>query len=179
MAFRFGKKAKSGWGVRLVPPPRRGRGWQIAGNLGLLLALWLAGVVFIHLGGPQRYAGLADGQRAPATVVAAVDFDCVNLAATELLRRQAAETIVPVFSIQMGPLQAGGRALESWRIAPSPSGTNWMRPRPKGPRRRLPRPPPRQRRWRPDWRSPPICWGFRFRAKRLRICSRPARKWTC
>ncbi len=112
MAFGFGKKAKGGWGVRIVPPPRRGRGGRVAGDLGLLLALWLAGVAFIHLGGPQRYAGLAEGQRAPATVVAAVDFDCVNLAATELLRRQAAETVVPVFSIQMGPLQAGWRALE-------------------------------------------------------------------
>ena len=112
MAFPFGKKTKGGWGVRIVPPPRRGRGWPIAGNLGLLLALWLVGVASIHLGGPQGYAGLAEGQRAPVTVVAAVDFDCVNVAATELLRRQAAETVVPVFSIQMGPLQAGWRALE-------------------------------------------------------------------
>ena len=112
MAFPFGKKAKGGWGTRIVPPPRRGRSWPIAGNLGLLLALWLAGVASLHLGGPQGYAGLADGQRAPATVVAAIDFDCVNVAATELLRRQAAETVVPVFTIQMGPLQAGWRALE-------------------------------------------------------------------
>ena len=112
MAFRFGKRSKGGWGGRSAAPPRRGCGWRLAGDLGVLLALWLTGVVFIHLGGPQRYAGLAEGQRAPATVVAAVDFDCVNLAATELLRRQAADTVVPVFSIQMGPLQAGWRALE-------------------------------------------------------------------
>ena len=72
MAFPFGKKTKGGWGVRIVPPPRRGRGWPIAGNLALLLALWLAGVASLHLGGPQGYAGLADGQRAPATVVAAI-----------------------------------------------------------------------------------------------------------
>lgn len=112
MAFRFGKKAKGGWGVRVAPPSRRGRGWPVVGNLGLLLALWLAGVAFLHLGGPQRYAGLAEGQRAPATVVAAGDFKCANLAATELLRQQAAETVVPAFTIQMGPLQAGWRTLE-------------------------------------------------------------------
>ena len=112
MAFRFSRRPKGAWGSRLGVRPRRWRGWRFAGNFVLLLALWLAGVVFIHLGGPQRYAGLAEGQRAPATVVAAKDFDCVNLAATELLRRQAAETVVPVFSIQMGPLQAARRNLE-------------------------------------------------------------------
>ena len=112
MAFLSGKKAKGGWSGRLVARPRRWRGWGIAGNMVLLLALWLAGVVFINLGGPQRYVGLAEGQRAPATVVAAMDFDCVDVAATELLRQQAIETVVPVFSIQMGPLQAAWRTLE-------------------------------------------------------------------
>ena len=111
MAFGFGKKAKSGWGVRPAPP-RPGRGWQRAGNVALLLGLWAAGVGLLHLGGPPRHAGLAEGQRAPATVVAAVDFDCVNVAATELLRRQAADAVVPVFTIQMGPLQAAWRTLE-------------------------------------------------------------------
>ena len=67
-------------------------------------------MLFINLGGPQRYVGLAEGQRAPATVVAAVDFDCVNMAATELLRRQAGERVVPVFTIQMAPLNA------AWRV---------------------------------------------------------------
>ncbi len=92
--------------------PRRGNGWRLAGNLSLLLAIWLVGVVFLHLGGPPRHAGLAEGQRAPATVVASKDFDCVNVAATELLRRQSAEAVVPVFSIQMGPLQAAWRTME-------------------------------------------------------------------
>jgi cyclic-di-AMP phosphodiesterase PgpH len=112
MSFLSGKKAKGGWSGRLVARPRRWRGWSIVGNLILLLALWLAGVMFISLGGPQRYVGLAVGQRAPATVVAAMDFDCVDVAATELLRQQAEETVVPVFSIQMGPLQAAWRTLE-------------------------------------------------------------------
>jgi cyclic-di-AMP phosphodiesterase PgpH len=85
------------------------RGWNLVGNLFLLLGIWLAGVVFINLGGPQRYVGLAEGQRAPATVVAAVDFECMNLAATELLRRQGGERVVPVFTIQAGPLQTATR----------------------------------------------------------------------
>lgn len=112
MAFGFGKKAKSGWGARPAPPPRAGRGRQWAGHAALLLGLWAAGVAVLQLGGPQRHAGLADGQRAPATVVAAVDFDCVNVAATDLLRRQAADSVVPVFGVQMGPLQATWRNWE-------------------------------------------------------------------
>jgi cyclic-di-AMP phosphodiesterase PgpH len=44
--------------------------------------------------------------------VAAVDFDCVNMAATELLRRQISETVVPVFTIRMGPLQTACRTLD-------------------------------------------------------------------
>ena len=83
----------------------------MAGNLLLLLGMWLAGVVFINVGGPQRFVGLAEGQRAPATVVAAVDFECVNFAATELLRRQGSERVVPVFGIQTGPLQAASQTL--------------------------------------------------------------------
>ena len=112
MMFRSGKRFKGGWGGKPAVRTARGRGWSLAGNLLLLAALWLVGVVVINLGGPQRYAGLAEGQRAPATVVAAVDFDCVNVAATELLRRQAAESVVPVFSIQLGPLQAAWRTLD-------------------------------------------------------------------
>ena len=97
--FRIGAKAKTlatGQGAARIGR-RRGRAAQ---NLGLLLILWLTGVGLLHLGGPQRYAGLAEGQRAPVTVVAAIDFECENLAATELLRQQALETVVPVFSIQ-------------------------------------------------------------------------------
>lgn len=112
MSFMSRRRLKGGWSGRLVARPHPWRGWNFAGNLLLLLGIWLVGVACIHLGGPQRYAGLAEGQRAPATVVAAKDFECVNLAATELLRRQAADAVVPVFSIQMGPLQAAWRTLE-------------------------------------------------------------------
>ena len=106
------KRLKGGWSGRLVARPQPWRGWRVAWNLFLLLAVWAVGVVFVNLGGPQRHTGLAEGQRAPATVVAAMDFECVNVAATALLRQQAAEGVVPVFSIQMGPLQAAWRTME-------------------------------------------------------------------
>jgi len=109
--FRIGAKTKTPATSQGAARAGRRRG-RAAQNLGLMLILWLTGVGLLHLGGPQRYAGLAEGQRAPVTVVAAIDFECENLAATELLRQQALETVVPVFSIQMGPLQAAWRSLE-------------------------------------------------------------------
>ena len=113
MKFRGRKKSSASKPRPLRPsgPPRR-RGWNAVINFLILAAVWLTGVLLLHFGGPRRYVGLAEGQRAPATVVAAVDFDCDSLAATELLRRQAAEAVVPVFSIQMGPLQAAWRTLD-------------------------------------------------------------------
>ncbi len=90
----------------------RVRGWRIAGNVALLLALWMAGVLCIQLVGRRGYASLAPGQRAPATVVAAYDFDCVNLSVTELLRHQAADAVTPVFAMTSGSLQAARRSME-------------------------------------------------------------------
>lgn len=112
MSFGSLKKPRKAWSANWTSRAERGSGWGRAGNFFLLLVLWLAGVAFINLGGPQRYVGLAEGQRAPATVVAAVDFDCANVAATELIRRQSGERVVPVFVIQMGPLQAAWRTQE-------------------------------------------------------------------
>ena len=110
MALRSRKKTASPLALRPAPK-RHWRGWGAVGNLLLLLGLWLAGVLFINVGGSRRYADLAEGQRAPATVVAGVDFDYVNYSATELLRRQSAERVVPVFAVQTAPLQAARRTL--------------------------------------------------------------------
>ncbi|HOU59401.1 MAG TPA: HDIG domain-containing protein [Kiritimatiellia bacterium] len=92
--------------------PLRVRGWRMAGNVALLLALWLIGVMCIQVVGRRDYASLAPGQRAPATVVAAYDFDCVNLPVTELLRQQAADAVTPVFALPSGSLQAARRGME-------------------------------------------------------------------
>ena len=110
MGYSPRKKAKRP--VRAKAGAGSGRSAQgLGADFLVLLGMWLAGVLFINAGGPQRYVGLAEGQRAPATVVAAVDFECVDLAATELLRRQAGEKAVPVFAVQAGPLQAAARSL--------------------------------------------------------------------
>lgn len=112
MKRNFRKKMTKARPLRREETTLHKRGWNLIINVLILLGVWLIGVVLLHLGGPRRHVGLAEGQRAPATVVAAVDFECTNLAATELLRRQAAEAVVPVFSIQVGPLQAAWRTME-------------------------------------------------------------------
>lgn len=112
MKRNFRKKMTKSRPLRREGTTPHKRGWNLVINILILLGVWLIGVLMLHLGGPRRHVGLAEGQRAPATVVAAVDFECDNLAATELLRRQAAEAVVPVFSIQLGPLQAAWRTMD-------------------------------------------------------------------
>ncbi len=94
------------------PATPRKRFWWGTGHTLILLLVWLVAVALINYRTPQRYAGLAEGQRATATVVAAVDFECVNIAATELQRRQIGEQVAPVFTIRTGQLQAAFRTLE-------------------------------------------------------------------
>jgi cyclic-di-AMP phosphodiesterase PgpH len=110
MAFGKGRKQKPSR-LAMAAEKKHWRGWGAVANLLLLMGLWLASALLANVGGPPRYAGLAEGQRAPATVVAAVDFECVNFAATELLRRQSAERVTPVFSVQTGPMQTAVRTL--------------------------------------------------------------------
>ena len=49
-------------------PLRRGetaphrRGWNGMINILILLGVWLSGVLMLHLGGPRRHVGLAEGQ---------------------------------------------------------------------------------------------------------------------
>ncbi|MFH0953937.1 MAG: HDIG domain-containing metalloprotein [Verrucomicrobiota bacterium] len=81
-------------------------------GLFLALLLWVFVLALLYAGGTRRYSGLAAGQRAPATVVAAVDFTCEDLARTELNRRQAADTIPPVFSVNYGLHNTAIRSLD-------------------------------------------------------------------
>ncbi len=107
------KRQRRTWRKRLFKENGRPswRGWDKLGNIGLVLVLWGVGVLLINLGGPHRFTNLAVGQRAPGTVVASVDFEAVNMAATELARRQAAEAVVPIFRIQTGDYQAAVRMI--------------------------------------------------------------------
>ncbi len=62
-------------------------------------ATWLPSALMLWGLRPSFYPLLAEGQKAPATLVAAVDFVCLDMAGTELLRRKAAESAPPVFTI--------------------------------------------------------------------------------
>ncbi len=82
--------------------------------LPLLLSalLWVAVVALLDLGEGLVHAPLSEGQRAPATVLAQVDFETHDIAGTELARRQKAETVLPVFAIHRAPLQSALRELD-------------------------------------------------------------------
>lgn len=72
----------------------------------LLVALWLIGVLLLHVWPSLQYSSLAVGQRAPETIVSTVDFQCQNVALTELSRTQAADAVPPVFSVDDVPCEA-------------------------------------------------------------------------
>lgn len=104
MNLLFWKKNRHEW---TQPVQRNARkkthlGWVFAGNVAILMALWALGVMFINLGGAVRYSSLAEGQLAPATVVAANDFECIDLQTTALRRKQAGENVIPIFRLQPG-----------------------------------------------------------------------------
>lgn len=65
----------------------------------LVLFLWLSTLAVLHVGGAASLPPLAFGQRATEAVVSKVDFTCVDLAETELSRRRAEDTVLPVFKI--------------------------------------------------------------------------------
>lgn len=83
-----------------------------AGARWLGLLLWATTLALLYRGGNARYANLAAGQKAPVTVVASVDFECPDLSRTELSRRQAADAVRPVFSVNLGAYNTAARTLE-------------------------------------------------------------------
>lgn len=82
--------------------------------VGLFLAflLWFSALVMIYSGGSGSQTGLAEGQRAPVTVVAAADFTCVDIPKTEINRLQAEKSVPPVFAINYGLQNTALRALD-------------------------------------------------------------------
>lgn len=80
-------------------------------NILLMVTLWLTVSVLFYSGRLLRPQELSLGQRASETIVAATDFTCENLAATELKRQVAAKTVLPSFSIDTSALNSARQAL--------------------------------------------------------------------
>lgn len=74
--------------------------------------LWAVVVLLLYRGGEWRHTSMAPGQKAPTTVIASVDFECLDLAKTELNRRRASDNVQPVFSVNPAPLSMALRTLE-------------------------------------------------------------------
>ena len=68
---------------------------------GILLGvlLWSIVLFLYYAGGAVLQTNLVEGQRARNTLVATVGFSYPDLALTELLKRQAADSVLPVFAI--------------------------------------------------------------------------------
>lgn len=80
---------------------------------GMLLGMlfWSSVLALHYAGGSIPHTDASVGQRAPSTVVATVGFTYPNLARTELLRRQAADEVLPVFRIDNSALNTASRTL--------------------------------------------------------------------
>ena len=72
---------------------------RLLDNALLMAVIWGVGVVLLDWSAPQKYTGLAAGQRAPGTVVATVDFDCPDLQATEEARAAERRRTPPVYRV--------------------------------------------------------------------------------
>ena len=73
--------------------------------------LWASVVFLYYVGGTVSHTDVVIGQRAQSTVVAAVGFGCTDLAGTELLKKQAAANVHPVFTIDMTGFNTSSRTL--------------------------------------------------------------------
>jgi putative nucleotidyltransferase with HDIG domain len=74
-------------------------------NLLLTVVLWAALVMLFYSGGLLRPQQLVAGRPAPDTIAASVDFRAENLAATQAKQRAAADTVLPVFTIDASALE--------------------------------------------------------------------------
>lgn len=88
---------------------RRGR---FAGRIGVILLIYITGLLLALTGEYLPPTGWAEGERAPATVVASVDFSCIDLSKTEMEQAQAERDTPPVFTINTAPQSSGIRTLD-------------------------------------------------------------------
>jgi putative nucleotidyltransferase with HDIG domain len=103
---RFKKKQK-GIAERKTESVRKSEIPYKSISLGLLLWLFITWLFFGH--GIVRTPSLVEGQKAPSTIVASVDFICENLDDTELSRNKAVNAVPPVFSIDPAPAQRAAK----------------------------------------------------------------------
>ncbi len=77
------------------------------------LILWIVSLTILYTGRGVSHTKFVEGQRSPSTVVALVDFEAVDVGATELIRRQAMDAVLPVFSIHKEPHRAAVRKIDT------------------------------------------------------------------
>jgi len=78
------------------------------------LILW-SGASILLLGlSPIFHEVPVVGLRASVTIVAATEFQCVDLDRSRIVRQMAADAVPPVFTVNRGPLGAHLRAVEKW-----------------------------------------------------------------
>jgi putative nucleotidyltransferase with HDIG domain len=77
--------------------------------IGIALLLWFITILLFFGSGVVPEINLVEGQKAPATLVASIPFNCENLSETSFARSKAAAAVAPVFRIDPAPAQ---RALQ-------------------------------------------------------------------
>ncbi len=83
--------------------------WQ---SLGLLLLIYATAAIWIMARENAPRLGLSEGERAPVTVVASVDFTCVDLARTQIEQARAEQQTPPVFIIHSAAQSLANRTLD-------------------------------------------------------------------
>ena len=101
----FRKKTNRTAAARNVASRKGSRHFSVF-NLLLTVFLWAALVVFFYSGRLLRPQQLVVGQQAPETIIASVDFRAETLAATQAKQRAAADTVLPVFTIDASALES-------------------------------------------------------------------------
>lgn len=103
------RRARRGEERRRADPVRVARRlwWWVVG-----IALWFCSSLLLVGVSPMFHAPLMPGQRAKVPIVALTDFEAVDVARTELSRQRAADAVLPVFSIQLGPLATAVRTMD-------------------------------------------------------------------
>ncbi len=111
MKPKTSKKKSAGIAARKIEEKRRLDLPYKAVGLGLLLWLLVTWLFFGRGIAPQ--INIVEGETVPATVEALVDFQCENLRETDLARKQEANKVPPVFSIDPTAAQRATKKIQA------------------------------------------------------------------